>query len=66
MTRKDFEMIAAALRDANSEEVGAFARCQGVNSKGVYRAAEYIADGCKADNPNFDRKRFLSACGFDA
>lgn len=64
--KRHFEMIAAAIRDAldagshepPAEKLSAMASLK--------TAADYIADGCKADNPNFDRKRFLNACGFDA
>jgi hypothetical protein len=59
MTRKDFEMIAAALADAKREGE------RGLTSLGCLKmAADYIADGCKSANPAFDRKRFLKACGF--
>lgn len=42
MTRKDYEMIAAAVADAG---------------------LQYAST---PDNPRFDRKRFMAACGFDA
>lgn len=60
MTRQDYVMIASAIRDSLPDEGEAFAR------RMLRQAADFIADGCKADNPRFDRKRFLTACGFSA
>lgn len=56
MTRKDYVLIADALKHA--------AACDpGTEGGGIYRAAVCIADALAADNPRFDRARFLQACG---
>ena len=71
MTRKDYEMIAQAVRDAlpdlSEREPGApLADDTHAALSHLRTAADYIADGCKADNPRFNRKRFIAACGFNA
>jgi hypothetical protein len=49
MTRRDFELIAGALRNAGS--------------LGVTRhVAEALADALATSNARFDRERFLEAC----
>lgn len=60
MTRKDYVMIAEAIRDAALE-----AKDAGLEALiHVETAATYIADGCKRENGRFDRSRFMAACGF--
>lgn len=57
MTRKDYIAIAAAL-------VRASAASETDNQRrGVQRSALCIADVMAADNPRFDRAKFLAACG---
>ena len=54
MTRKDYVLIAETIKEAHrltSEKAGA----------GV--VAYMLANTLQADNPRFDRARFLSACG---
>jgi hypothetical protein len=72
MTRKDYEMIAEAIKDAAAyytvDQVNmsrSVSDCIGAG-KGIELAATYIADGLAQDNPSFDRKRFMVACGFSA
>jgi hypothetical protein len=62
MTRKDYVLIAVALRDTllidcPTEEFlnGAIA----ARDSAVLR----VADALGRDNPRFDRERFLKACG---
>lgn len=55
MSRKDYEALAAAIADANGEPN---------DLETVRDVAEHIADALQADNPRFDRGRFLGACGF--
>lgn len=50
MTRKHFNAFAKALLTISDT----YQRAQ---------AAALIADICKAANPNFDRARFMEACG---
>lgn len=65
MTRKDYELIADAIKD----ELGEYADVPGMgidNSNersAIVSTARAIADRLGEDNPNFDRERFLSACG---
>jgi hypothetical protein len=60
MTAKDYWRIADALHKARftdlPPEIARNTRIEGIDL-----AAEYIADELSADNPRFDRHRFLSA-----
>lgn len=73
MTRKDYIAIAAALRAENPaivpevptpDPVAAYFR-QGL-AHGHYRATVAIAAMLGAENPRFDRDRFLVAAGYMA
>jgi hypothetical protein len=56
MTRRDYVLIAAALKAAQDDEVKA--------GHPVYDTATYkLADVLARENPRFDRERFLKACG---
>ena len=58
MTRKDYEAIAAAIKevvDSNRWFKG--------NLSGTQDTAKAVANVMAADNPRFDRARFLKACG---
>lgn len=56
MTKKDYEMIAEAFLDIYS--------MQGYkNSEAIETLARHLAGRLALDNPRFDRKRFLTACG---
>ena len=59
MTRKDYVLIAAAIREARSEEFrdGTYEGLQGVS-----RVAEIVGRKLESDNPRFDRERFIAAC----
>ena len=60
MSRKDYEAIAAAIR----EEYDAWAAEGDSGTAGttaLATAAENIADALAADNPRFDREKFLNA-----
>lgn len=53
MTRKDYVIIAEVI--ANS---------QGLTRGGIMDTlAERMAEALQADNPRFDREKFLVACG---
>lgn len=60
MTRKDFELIASAVKKAyeGNQERGR----QG-EAEGAFDAAVSLADALATSNPLFDRERFLRACG---
>jgi len=53
MTRKDFQVIAEAIKDINARKAHGD------------RIAELMAEALKKTNPRFDKKRFLTACGVE-
>lgn len=59
MTRKDYQLIAAALKDA----LGAVDH---PHRTGAVLAAQELAYRLEIENPRFSRKQFLTACGLDA
>jgi hypothetical protein len=62
MTRKDYVLIAAALRDTLLIDCPTQEYLMG--AKAAARSAAFrIADALGRDNPRFDRERFLTACG---
>jgi hypothetical protein len=64
MTRKDFELIADAFQHVAL--VGFASQEKGKRLSGVTvhaTLARTLADALAADNPRFDRERFLTACG---
>jgi hypothetical protein len=64
MTRKDYEAIAAAFRYARSDILTKEPDASHADMlDGAALAAEHIATTMAADNPAFDRARFLKACG---
>lgn len=60
MTKKDYELIARELK-AQHELVGNIYR----NTERYQRACTLWAATLGADNPRFDRDKFLKACGID-
>lgn len=63
MTRKDYELIAAAIK-----------RCADGNGAGsnvqppmwtIHEVACELGNALKITNPLFDRERFLKACGVE-
>lgn len=68
MTRKDYIMIAEtfALTLAREEDIdrgNAFEGRQTTYASGVRLSIGAIADTLQRDNPKFDRKKFIKACG---
>lgn len=61
MTRKDYVLIAAALREARLHALRNEAPDGGVFW--LAAAADEIAYALERDNPRFNRERFLAACG---
>lgn len=57
MTRKDFEAIAAIIAEQNTGEPGS------VSTVAMSYLANDLADYLETRNPNFDRARFIRACG---
>ena len=68
MTRKDYEAIAKVIAQANMAlESRVTADSDRYNEGGedmLHFVANNLCVTLKADNPNFDRSRFLRACGF--
>jgi hypothetical protein len=60
MTRKDFQLIAQTIADlmASQKDRGAFA-----HTPSLEEVAQELADALATTNPQFDRTRFLTACG---
>lgn len=56
MSRKDYILIAGAVRKTIMQECGAEA------SDALLMLAEELAARLARDNPRFDPKRFLDAC----
>ena len=55
---RHYEHIAAAIRERMESIDGAGNECFVLD-----RLARHMADGFAIDNPNFNRERFLKACG---
>jgi len=56
MTRKDYILIAKAMKESRETEKK---RNEPVVDSAAHTLASYLA----CDNPRFDRQRFLRACG---
>jgi hypothetical protein len=52
MTRKDYVLIAETINALASEKYA-----------NMHIVASALADALAGDNPNFDRERFITACG---
>jgi hypothetical protein len=63
MTRKDYELIAYAIK--LSERTGGV-HVQTPEWVQWHDTADCIADALQGDNPRFDRARFLAACGAES
>lgn len=57
MTRKDFQFIADVIKAMPSHSVSLRAQRES--------CARAFADALPATNPNFNKERFLKACGID-
>lgn len=68
MTRKNFEAIAAIVKSNIPNAGTGTGYMFDENAAGQTYAAENIADELAdyfaTENPNFNRQRFLKACGF--
>lgn len=58
MTKKHFQAIATAIRDAR-------ALTSPLAEAAIDAVAESIADRLAEDSPRFNRARFLAACGVE-
>ena len=62
MTRKDYELIAAAIhRTGMASTIGK----KKTSEQTLRLAATDLAATLAHDNPRFDRARFLAACGIN-
>lgn len=69
------ERIAKALRDSRPKDLEGFMNNRpvpmGISNIQTHKAFQWfrtvlrMADMCETDNPNFDRSRFLDACGWE-
>ena len=59
MTRKDFELIASAIKDSRTN----YSRPN--HNKAVNEVAYNMADALAETNSKFDHRRFLTACGLE-
>lgn len=60
MSKKHFKKLAEAIR-LEFERAGCVQ-----STEATQRIAHAIAEICADDNPNFDRSRFLAACGIES
>lgn len=66
MTKKDFELIADAIRDVYEYQKDSDGRGSKKIKQGAIRAAaDSLSEALARTNPRFDRARFMAACGID-
>lgn len=65
MTKKDYELIAAALWQSRIHSVKPLTLRQRVHDASIKSAAIHVAAALKEDNSRFDTSRFMEACGFN-
>lgn len=58
MTRKDFQLVADVIARLSADFNNG-----GEDTVSLSLVAEEMADALATTNPNFDRARFLTACG---
>lgn len=59
MTKKHFKVLAEIIRQAN-ENAKAWQKAEDV----ILFIAQELCSECKRENQNFDKDRFLAACGY--
>ena len=61
MTKKDYELIAGAIRVQVNEH-----RAKGNKDEvqAIMGLTSYLAGRLQGENPRFDTQRFIEACGF--
>lgn len=62
MTKKDYEAIARAIKQSGEHQAVDEGYCEGWQAA-VSSVTHRVANVMQADNPRFDRSRFLKACG---
>lgn len=63
MTRKDYELIAFAIKDAQPMALEFINDPMAMYEKALYHAASSLAFHLSETNPRFDQERFMKACG---
>lgn len=70
MTRKDYQLIADAIKGSNVHyqftEGSESTRNADAYRNGVANVANTLAFVLSRDNPRFDRAKFLKACGVES
>ena len=56
MTRKDYVLIAQVIKDQHKPHN---------DTDTLWRVVDALADVLEEDNPNFDKSRFILACGVE-
>ena len=64
MSKKHFEALAAALNETRPGFTGTRKDCSD-RMKVWFKDVDAITEVCAIFNPNFDRARFLAACGVE-
>ena len=64
MTRKDYELIAKAIKAAKPSDSTMADYAEMTRKLGWRNTVHSVAEALAGDNPRFDRERFLKACGF--
>jgi hypothetical protein len=59
MSRKDYVLIASTISEERAIAKGQF---EEIGAAALASFAERLADKLAADNPRFDRDRFIAAC----
>jgi hypothetical protein len=59
MSRKDYALIASVISEERAIAKGQF---EEIGAAALAAFAEKLADKLAADNPRFDRARFIAAC----
>jgi hypothetical protein len=66
MTRKDYVMIAAAIRETLLTDPKTGIAPPDREAAATHRVARRLADQLHSENTRFDRTRFIEACGLTA
>lgn len=66
MSRRHYDLVAACVKQQRTECGRIFGESNREAARqGIRMVAEAFALEASLDNPRFDRKRFMAACGFN-